>query len=71
MPDGSQAKLAPRAVVDKVLPVLTGRRLATEDGALWGGLKLLFAARDVAVHQGVLPAGANAPRPCWASEAVR
>lgn len=60
LPERSQARLAPKAVVDKVIPVLTARRLATEDSDLWGAFARLFGARDTAVHQGELPEGTDA-----------
>lgn len=58
IPPAKQAKVSPRAVIDNV-PVLTGRRLADEDGSLWAALSKILAARDTAVHQGELEEGTN------------
>lgn len=55
IPKGEQARLSPKAVIDKLIPTLAGRRLADEDSALWGCLVRLLSARDVAVHTGSLP----------------
>lgn len=61
LPKDSQAKLSPKDLIDGVIPLLTGRRLADEYPNLWGSIKELFSARDKGVHQGVLPEGAHAP----------
>lgn len=55
VPPGQQAKLSPSAVIDNLIPALTGRRLADDNSALWGRVKGLLRARDEAVHQGSLP----------------
>ena len=62
VPKGSQAKLSPPVLVDTVIPLLTSRRLADENPRLWGSIKELFKARDIGVHQGILPEGIHAPR---------
>lgn len=55
IPPDKQAVLSPKDVIDVVLPVLTGRRLSEENPDLWGAVKKLMRARDMAVHQGELP----------------
>ncbi|MDQ4111337.1 MAG: hypothetical protein M3306_09585, partial [Actinomycetota bacterium] len=57
-----QAVLSPKDVIDVVLPVLTGRRLSEENSDLWGSVKKLMRARDMAVHQGELPDWAEPER---------
>lgn len=52
LPRDSQAKLAPKKVIDKLLPALGAARLAEVDPELWRGVSALFKARDTIVHQG-------------------
>lgn len=60
VPQGSQAKLSPKDLLDVLIPLITGRRLADERPNHWGSIKKLFSARDDGVHQGLLPPDTDA-----------